>query len=198
MVYSLRNWLQRSIGFHTGAYKVTFTYTFFLMFGTLLLGAYLSGGMTSLMINTFVILVLISHEYAHVAECLRLYIPIRELKFTWFGGLVDADFKYTHEEIPVMLAGVVDTLWYLLLSVGLLLSFWVVGRFYIPFNLAVNPFLTLVVLMVLISISNLVPISYNHRKYGLITTDGWGAWLRRELRDEMWNDGSACAMTHYT
>lgn len=184
--------LDRSFTFRTKNYPVSITAGFVITFGGILICSYLVGGATLLFINSFLVVSLITHEYAHVLECVRLYIPIRELKFTWFGGLVDADFKYAHEEIPVMMAGVIDTCCYLVVSLELLVAFWIFWH-YTPLNWAGNPFSQLFNVMLVTVGCVIFPASYNHKRYGLITTDGWGAWLKRELRDELWNDGKIMA-----
>jgi hypothetical protein len=60
-------------------------------------------------------------------------------------------------------------------------------------NFAGNPYLALlngiVSFLVVMSITNILPINYHHKKHGLISTDGWAALRFIELRDELWNDG---------
>lgn len=191
--FSLSEWIDKAITFRTRNYPVSFTRGFLLVFGGLPIISYFVGGPNLLFITSFMVISLITHEYAHVRECLKLHIPINELKFTWFGGLVDADFKYAHEEIQVMMAGVIDTGYYLVLAVELLTLFWMLWRYYIPLNFVGNPYSQLVNVMLITMACVIFPASYQHKKYGLITTDGWGAWLKRELRDELWNDGKVFA-----
>jgi hypothetical protein len=57
----------------------------------------------------------------------------------------------------------------------------------------VNPWLNLLksisVFLIVMTISNTIPITFHSNKDGLVRTDGWAAWCNAELCREMWNDG---------
>lgn len=70
----------------------------------------------------------------------------------------------------------------------------------IGMDFAMNPLLNLLIgvvsFLIVMCITNVLPINYHHKKHGIISTDGWAAIRFRELRDELWNDGRAIASTH--
>jgi hypothetical protein len=80
--------------------------------------------------------------------------------------------------------------------VGILVALYAIRP--LGVNFAQNPYLALlngiVCFLVVMSITNILPINYNHKKHGLISTDGWAALRFIELREELWNDGRAEAM----
>ena len=172
-----------------------FTIPFLIFWGASFIVSWLIGGLLTFAYTLIVMLVLISHEYAHIAECQRLQVPVKSVTFTLLGGQVDADIQYAHEAVSVLSAGLKDSGMYaafMAIVLFVLYTFRPIGV-----NFAQNPYLNLLnsvgFVLVLLLISNVLPISYKHKKHGMIYTDGWGAWKMRELRDEMWNDGKADA-----
>jgi hypothetical protein len=152
------------------------------------------GGLPMVVFTIVAILMLIHHEYAHIRECERRGVKVNNVRFTWLGGLVNAEIYYANDAVPILAAGVINTGCYTFAFTSLLLIINYMGRnVWLGFNFANNPYLQLLNSIVLFSfimlITNILPVSINSKKYGLILTDGWGAYKFRELRDEMWNNG---------
>jgi hypothetical protein len=105
--------------------------------------------------------------------------------------MVDCDIKNAHEAVPILAAGLIDTGCYTVSFMGVFLALNIIRP--VGLNFAGNPYLALlngiVSFLVVMSITNILPINYHHKKYGLISTDGWAALRFIELRDELWNDG---------
>jgi len=140
------------------------------------------------------LLVVLHHEYAHVKQCEKRGVPIKSIRFNWIGGLVEADIRYANDAIPIYAAGVVNTGCYALTFTCLLAVITYIGRSYaVGINFANNPYLEFLTSIILFStvmfFSNILPVSFKSKKYGVMMTDGLAAFTYRVLRDELWNEG---------
>jgi hypothetical protein len=159
-------------------YPITYTRSFILLWGPALgIGLFIGGALTFALV-CMMILVLISHEHAHLKQCERHNVNVKSVTFTWLGGMIDLDIKGAADGIPVLFAGVVDTGMYTISAVTL----WAIPNLTRPIglNFANNPYLNLLnsitLFCVVMFISNILPISYNSEKHGIITTDGWATY----------------------
>ena len=179
-------------------YPIIYDGSFIVFWGmSLALGLFV-GGLLTFALVAAMILILINHEHAHVKQCIRHYIPIRSLRFTWIGGFLDSDIRYASDVVRVCSAGVINTGMYAFSLVGIvavIMYFRPVGL-----NFANNQYLNflngITLFAVVLLISNLLPIVYHSKTDGMITTDGWASIWYAELRDEMWNDGVHDALDH--
>lgn len=192
--------LRITIGEIIPEYKVIIEPSAILGYGSLLVFAAITGGISMFAYVLTAMWVIISHEYAHLKECLKRNVKVNYVKFAWYGGMVSADIKYANDAVPICLAGVVNTSYYAMASLILLISVNYLGRYvWTGFNFANNPYLSFIncftLYTVMAVICNILPITYHSKKHGLISTDGWSAIRSMELRDEMWNDGVHNAMT---
>jgi hypothetical protein len=141
-------------------------------------------------------LFLISHEHAHASECIKRGVKINSITFTWLGGMIDCDILYANDAVPILSAGVINTSCYMFASIGILVMSYLIrllgltdGMNYAMTNPIVGFAYTVVGCVVILTLTNVLPINYHHKTYGLISTDGWAALRFRTLRDELWNDG---------
>jgi len=177
-------------------YPIVYKPSFTVFWGLSLGSCFLIGDQLTLAFVAFAMLVLITHEHAHIRECQRLLVPINSVTFSWLGGAVDADIRYAKDAVPILSAGVKDTGAYAFVFGAFLAALYFIRP--IGMNFAQNPYLNLlnsiVVLTVLMFITNILPIVYHSKTDGIISTDGWGALRFAILRDELWNDGRSEAM----
>ena len=177
-------------------YPIIYTPSFVIFWGLSLgAGLFIGGGLTFALV-AMMILVLISHEHAHLNQCHELGVKVNSVTFTWLGGMVDCDIKYAHDAVPILAAGLIDTGCYTVSFIGVFAALNIIRPH--GLNFAANPYLALlngiVCFLVVMSVTNILPINYLHKKHGLISTDGWAALRFVELRDELWNDGRSLAM----
>ena len=179
-------------------YPIIYENSFVVFWGIFLGVGLFAGGLLTFALVAMMMLVLISHEHAHVKQCIKRHVPIRSVKFNWLGGMVDADIRYANDAVPILSAGVYDTGCYTLVFGAII---WYLDTFRVTgLDYANNPYLSLLngiaCFLIVMSITNVLPINYHHKKHGLISTDGWAALRFRELRDELWNDGKVEAHNH--
>ena len=164
-------------------YPINYTRSFVLLWGLSLSVGLFIGGLLTFALVSMMILVLISHEHAHLKQCELHNVKVNSVAFTWLGGAIDLDIKGAKDGIPVLFAGVVDTGMYTLSAVVV----WAALNFTRPLglNFANNPYLNLLnsitLFCVVMFISNILPISYNSEKHGIITTDGWATYKLLKL-----------------
>jgi hypothetical protein len=187
------------MGIERMTYKVNYTLSFVIFWGLALGFGLFIGGLLTLSVVLLMILFLHTHEYAHVRACQKYNVGIKDVYFSAFGGGVDVeDIKFLPDSIPIYMAGLIDT--------SVFCGVFVIPLFIIinfnPFciNIApINPWLNLLksisVFLIVMTISNIIPITFHSNKDGLIRTDGWAAWCNAELCREMWNDGKYISMT---
>lgn len=178
------------------SYPIIYTPSFVLFWGLSLSAGIFAGGFLTLSLLLMMMLVLISHEHAHLKQCHNLNVKINNVRFTWLGGMVDADIKDADSAVKVLSAGVIDTGCYMVSFVGLLAGIYLIKP--LGLNFANNPYLNLItsiiLFLIIMCMTNILPISYNHKVHGIISTDGWAALRFIELRDELLNDGRCLAM----
>ena len=179
-------------------YPITYEPSFVLFWGISLgFGLFIGGALTFALVAAM-ILILINHEHAHVKQCIRHYIPIRSLRFTWIGGFLDSDLRYASDVVRVCSAGVINTGMYAFVLTGVVMAITYLRP--TGLNFANNPYLnflnSITLFAVVLLISNILPIVYHSEKDGMITTDGWATAWYAELRDELWNDGVHDALDH--
>ena len=179
-------------------YPIIYDASFLLFWGiSLALGLY-AGGLLTFALVAMMMLVLISHEHAHLKQCVKLNVKVNSVRFTWLGGMVDADIRDADYAVRILSAGVIDTGCYSVSFAGLFIALY----YFNPptLNFANIHFLGLLnginMFLIVMCITNILPISYTHKKHGIISTDGWATLRFIELRDELWNDGRAEAMMH--
>ncbi|MDD3019876.1 MAG: hypothetical protein PHX61_02715 [Alphaproteobacteria bacterium] len=176
-------------------YKINYTISFVIFWGLALGFGLFAGGLLTFALVAMMILVLISHENAHLKQCLKRGVKVNSVTFTAMGGMVDADILYANDAVPILAAGVIDTGFYTFVFGGFLAALYLIRPH--NFNFAMNPWLNLLTStsasLVVMFITNILPITYHSKKDGIISTDGWGAVRYSELRDELWNDGRCLA-----
>ena len=174
-------------------YPIIYEPSFVIFWGGVMAFSLYSGGLLSFATIAIMMLVLIHHEHAHVKQCLQRGAQVRSVRFTWMGGLVDAEIMYANDAVPILTAGVFNTGCYALAFIGLLAAVTYIGRNIISMDFAYNPYLqflnSIMLFTTIMFFSNILPITINSKKYGLISTDGWAAIKYIELRDELWNEG---------
>jgi hypothetical protein len=159
-------------------YPINYTRSFILLWGIALSVGLFIGGLLTFALVAMMILVLISHEHAHLKQCERHNVNVNSVMFTWLGGAIDLDIKGAKDGIPVLFAGVVDTGAYTF-AFGVIWAIIYLSR-PLGLNFANNPWLNLLnsisLFCVVMFISNILPIEYNSNKHGIITTDGWATY----------------------
>lgn len=180
-------------------YEISYEPSFVIFWGLMLAGGLLAGGLLMLAFIATAILTLIHHEHAHLKTSLERNVKINYVKFTWLGGLVDADITYAHDAVPIYSAGVINSGCYAVVFAGALISINYLGRnVWTGFNFANNPYLqflnSITMFAVVMVVTNILPIAWKSKKYGIVSTDGYAAYKFVELRDELWNDGKSLAM----
>jgi len=183
-------------------YKIIYEPSFVIFWGLALSAGLFVGGLLTIAAVAMAMLILITHEHAHIEECNRVNIGINSVRFTWLGGMVDfrdADAWYAGDIVSLLLAGVKDTGAYSISFIFVLVILNYLGRnVVLGFNFANNPYINFVNSVVLFSgvlfIGHFLPITYKTKSGGLISPDGWAALRFMELRDELWNDGKSLAM----
>jgi hypothetical protein len=173
-------------------YPIIYDPSFVFFWGVVLAFSLYTGGLLAFATVCAMMLVLIHHEHAHVVQCITRGVKVKQVRFNWLGGLVEAEILYANDAVPIMASGVINTGCYAFSFSAVYLAIDYIGRNLISINFANNPYINFVGSLMLFSgimlISNCLPISYHSKKYGVITTDGWGALKFRLLRDELWND----------
>ena len=136
------------------------------------------------------LIILLSHERAHVDVCIRKNLPIKSLRFTWLGGFLNADIKKASDYVAVLTAGIYDTFKYAAGLSGVVLFIWVLHRVISPVGINFAPtteynvFFALTEFAVLLFVANILPISFYSKRFDdTITTDGWAAWKYRNFGD---------------
>jgi len=159
-------------------YPITYKPSFVLLWGLSLSVGLFIGGLLTFALVSMMILVLISHEHAHLKQCELHNVKVNSVAFTWLGGAIDLDIKGAKDGIPVLFAGVIDTGMFTMVAIVL----WAIPyrSLLTGINFANNPYLNLLnsitLFCVVMFISNILPISYNSEKHGIITTDGWATY----------------------
>jgi hypothetical protein len=173
-------------------YPINFDWTFILFWGFFLAVSLVWRGPLFFASIALMILILVSHEHAHLVECEKRGVPVEFVKFNMFGGLISNPPNPFHanDGIPILVAGVLDTACYAVAFGELLIIATMYGVGYPWDNLLWSAFLFSLVM----AISNVFPGTYNSKKYGPIKTDGYAAFQMLELRSEMWNDGKEMAV----
>jgi hypothetical protein len=164
---------------------------FWILFGALAL--YFKGLLLFATV-ALMLIVILHHEYAHVKQCEKRGVIINEVRFNWLGGLVETDIRYANDAVPIYTAGVINTGCYAVAFTGLLAVITYIGRTYaVGINFANNPYLEFLTSIILFTtvmfFTNMLPISYKSKKYGVMMTDGLAAFHYRVLRDELTNEG---------
>ena len=184
------------------SYPIIYDWGFVVFWGvTLLLGIY-GGGFLGGAFVMGAMLMLVWHEHAHASVCLRVGAPIKEIRFAWYGGYVMANVSNPSDIVDFFLAGVKNTTKITTILVALVAGITIWGIYFASgFNFAHNPLLnfinSLASFAILMTLINVLPISFHIKKYDVIvTTDWWAAHRYTELRDELWNDGKTNALEH--
>jgi hypothetical protein len=178
--------------------KPTYTLGFVVVWG-LGLGISLAvGGLLSFAAIATLLLMLVHHEHAHLKKMEERGCLIHSITFGAFGGMLVNRDTYPQDQIDIHAAGVINSGVYAAAFTALLLAITWVAR-ESGWNL-VDPmpngllywlqFLRSISLMAIVLVlSNLAPIGIHTKEYGFVATDGYACWLKREARDELWNDG---------
>lgn len=155
----------------------------FIIFWGLLLGvALFLGGILYLAAMLAIMLLLVSHEHAHVLACDNLGIKVNSVKFSFLGGGADFDMWYAHDIVEVLQAGITDTMTYMI-AFGELLIILEIMQMPIEFRQFIR---TIFVGALILFITN-----------ELYPETGDGAQVRRfrELMSELPNDGRVIAQS---
>jgi hypothetical protein len=183
-------------------HPVIYTNSFIVFWGLSLAISLAAGGLLSFAVVATILLMLIHHEHAHAKKCVEYNVPIHSITFEAWGAMVDARLPNTHEGIEIYKAGVVNSGCYAISFVALLV---IVREFAYSngWNIADSlpngllywmQFLNSISLAaVVLVVTNILPIWWYSKKHGLVTFDGCAVFLRREARDELWNDGRVIA-----
>jgi hypothetical protein len=180
-------------------YPIIFEPSFIVMWGVTLAIGFSVGGFLALASAAFMLLVLVHHEHAHIKEMERRHVRINYVMFTWLGGMVHADIQYANDAVPILLAGLRNTGIYAFFAYVLYFGVTVISQAHLTgINFANNPYLltlnNAMLFTFVLFISNIIPGTIRHKKYGAIRTDGWAAYIYKELQYELWNDGKSIAM----
>ena len=178
------------------AYKIEYRPSFVIFWGSALGFGLFAGGLLTFALVAMMILVLLSHERAHLNQCIKRGVGVNGVTFTAMGGMVDADILYANDAVPILAAGVIDTGCYTFVFGGFLAALYLIRP--AGFNFVMNPWLnfltSITAFLVVMCVTNILPINYRSKVHGIISTDGWAAVRFAELRDELWNDGRCLAM----
>ena len=150
-------------------YKIEYTPSFVIFWGSALSFGLFAGGLLTFALVSMMILVLISHERAHLNQCLKRGVKVNSVTFTAMGGMVDADILYANDAVPILAAGVVDTGCYAFIFGGTLAALYLIRP--AGFNFAMNPWLNLLTsvtaFLVVMCITNVLPNYWVlHRRFG--------------------------------
>lgn len=181
------------------AIKINYTRSFVLFWGATMALAIYTGGILNLAFVLIALLMLVWHEHAHAAHALRSGGTVHEIGFTWLGGYVIAEMQSLVDRPGFFMAGVKNTVGLAIVFIAMDCGAILVFR-ELSINLAMNPYLNLlncaVVFAVLLSLSNILPVSYYWKERDiLITTDAWAAHISSEGY-ELWNDGKYLTPTY--
>lgn len=162
------------------SYTVEYDLSFVLLWGLLLSGALISGGLLFFAAMLTMMGILISHEYAHIKECEKRYIKINWVRFSLMGGAIDADVWYANDIVPIWQAGISNTNVY---------TFAFGGVYILAELLQCSNHMLAFARTILVGAAILALTNY------AIPNVSDGAIVRRftELRDELWNDGARIA-----
>jgi len=163
-------------------YPTIYEPSFVFFWGMALAGGLLAGGSLLFALIALMILVLHSHEYAHAKKAISLNVAVQKVVFTWLGGAIICDSKSPQDTIKICNAGLIDTFLWWISFMALRMIVYQVGAI-TGWNFADSSPLGLLYWMRMLNgiilftaiavISNMLPIEYNHKTHGLITTDGW-------------------------
>jgi hypothetical protein len=175
--------------------KVNYTGSFLIFWGGALgIGLYM-GGLLMVAYILICLYLMHTHEHAHAVECIKRNITIKKIEFSAAGGCVNCGEMYANDAVPILLAGLKNTTVYLFGFVGL--AIFLSWYRFIGVNYANNPYINLVNCVSLFTlclvICNCLPISYQSKEYGLVSTDGWAAIIYREFSIELMNEGKYLA-----
>ena len=175
-------------------YPITYEVSFFILWGIILIWQYSAVDLLGIALVGSALIILLSHERAHVNACIRRNLTINSLKFTWLGGFLDADVKKASDYVVVLKAGIFDTSKYMIGLSGIVLFIWFLRDIVRPIGVnfapttGYNVFIALTQFTIILFIGNILPISFYSKKFGdIITTDGWAAWKYRNHGDALIN-----------
>jgi hypothetical protein len=158
------------------AYTVVYDKSFLLFWGVFLGAALFAGGLLFLAAMLVLMLLLLTHEYAHVRACEEIGCKVNSVTFSALGGATDCDVWHAHDAVSVLKAGINDTTCFMI-------SF---GEIYIIFDLlnGANQWLslakTLFIGAAILTITNYAVPN---------VCDGALAKKFEEVQDEVWNEG---------
>jgi hypothetical protein len=179
-------------------YPIIYEGSFLLFWGAGLSISLFLGGALGLLCMLISLLMLITHEHAHLKECMRTNTKIKSMTFSWMGGAAEVDSEFWNMK-SILLAGVYDTWTYFSVFTGVLFIVWYwKDNLSVGINFANNPWLNLITSLSMMSgvffFTNILPITIHTKKYGPISTDGWAAVKLTTLQREMWNEGKHLAL----
>lgn len=180
-------------------YPISYSISFVIFWGAAFAGSLAFGGLLAFAVTATVLLMLIHHEHAHAKKCIELNIPVYSITFYAFGGAVEAELPYTQDGIDVFIAGPVNSGCYAVAFTALFLTIGYLGSVF-SWNMAdamplgmlywkqfIN---SLTLSSIALVVTNILPIGWYSKEHGcMVAVDGFAAYLRREQRDELWNDG---------
>jgi len=167
------------------SYPITYTPAFAVFWGLALGTSLYIGGLLTFALSALLLLMLVTHEHAHVVACQKCGVRIESITFTWLGGQVDCDVEKHNDDVAfkVYTYGVIDTTCYAVAFVFLLIVLTWFGM-ETGWNFA-DPYGTLqrmqfarsaVLLSGLFAVTNILPVAVMTQKHGEISTDGWAAF----------------------
>lgn len=168
----------------TPIYPITYTPGFVTFWGLALGSSLFIGGLLTFALSALLLLMLVTHEHAHIVACKKCGVRVESVTFTWLGGQVDCDVENHSDDtrFKVYTYGVLDTSCYAVAFVLLLVALTWFGT-EAGWNFA-DPYGTLqrmqfarsmVLLAVIFAVTNVLPLSVMTEKHGEIGTDGWAA-----------------------
>lgn len=163
-------------------YPVIYTSSFVWFWGLALAAVTIFGDLLYIAYVCTCMLILISHEHAHVRQCQKHGIRIAQVYFNCFGGCVDAEVElHPKAAVAVYLAGVTDTAYYAIgFSVLLGVMTYFGAYFAQGWRFLVFPELDFLwwcsQFAIIAVIANICPGTYHHKTLGAIRTDGWSAF----------------------
>jgi hypothetical protein len=173
-------------------YEIEYTKGFTIFWGVMFVFAIVTNGAMSVAFVALVLLTLIHHEHAHIKAAFRAGVAVKAVEFNWLGGLVNVDVNNPKDSRNILVAGVFNTACYAVVFNAIVIAIYIVKP--IGLNFANNPYLIFLDSCALFTacfvVANILPFSFKSKKYGRITTDGYGAYLMHKeiLREERWND----------
>ncbi len=156
-------------------YPIDYEPSFVLFWGLALAGGLFAGGLLLFALVCMMILCLITHEHAHAVECIKRGVPIKRIWFTWLGGAIDCNLQNESDAIPVLMAGVKDTACYAFAFLGVFVSLESLYSPSMPMQfLAMSK--SMLLFAGIMTITNVLPITFHSEVHGEISTDGWAAY----------------------